>query len=43
MFVPSVHQIASAETGVTDEELKARLTDQAEKFLNFCRSLGKEV
>ena len=43
VFVPSVHQIASAETGVTDEELKARLTDQAEKFLNFCRSLGKEV
>ena len=43
VFVPSVHQVASAENGVTDEGLKARLTDQAEKFLNFCRSLGKEV
>ena len=43
VFVPSVHQVASAENGVTDEGLKARLTDQAEKFLNFCRSLGKEI
>ena len=43
VFVPSVHQVASAENGVTDEELKARLTDQAEKFLKFCRSLGKEA
>ena len=43
VFVPTVHQVASAENGVTDEGLKARLTDQAEKFLNFCRSLGKEI
>ena len=43
VFVPSVHQVASTENGITDEGLKARLTDQAEKFLNFCRSLGKEI
>ena len=43
VFVPFVHQVASVENGVTDEELKTRLNSQAEKFLRFCRYLGKEV
>ena len=43
VFVPSVHQVASVENGLTDEDLKIRLTDQANQFLKFCRSLGKET
>lgn len=43
VFVPSVHQVASVVNGVTDQELKTRLTDQADKFLKYCRSLGKEI
>ena len=43
VFVPSVHQVASLENGITDEELKKRLTDQAEQFIKFCRSMGKDI
>ena len=43
VFVPSVHNVASTENGLTDEDLKIRLTDQANQFLKFCRSLGKET
>ena len=43
VFVPSVHKVASTENGLTDEDLKIRLTDQANQFLKFCRSLGKET
>ena len=43
VFVPSVHQVASLENGITDEELKIRLTDQSEQFINFCRSMGKDI
>ena len=43
VFVPSVHQVASVENGLTDEDLKIRLTDQANQFLKFCRSMGKEI
>ena len=43
VFVPTVHQVASPENGITDETLKSRLTDQAEQFLEFCRSVGKKT
>ena len=43
VFVPTVHQVASPENGITDEALKSRLTDQAEQFLEFCRSVGKKI
>ena len=43
VFVPTVHQVASPENGITDEALRSRLTDQAEQFLEFCRSVGKKI
>ena len=43
VFVSSVHQVASQESGITDEELKTRLTDQAQQFIKFCSSMGKEI
>ena len=43
VFVPSVHQVASLENGITDEELKKRLTNQSEQFIKFCRSMGKDI
>ena len=43
VFVPSVHKVASFDQGIFDEELKIRLANQAQQFLKFCRSLGKEI
>ncbi len=43
VFVPAVHEVANLENGITDENLKARLSEQAIAFLAFCRSLGKEI
>jgi chromate reductase, NAD(P)H dehydrogenase (quinone) len=41
VFVPAVHNVASHENGITDIDLLGRLSDQAEQFIQFCRSLGK--
>ena len=43
VFVPAVHNVASHENGITDIDLKSRLSSQAEQFIKFCRSLGKVI
>ncbi len=42
VFVPNVHEVATREGGITDSNLVLRLEDQAEQFIQFCKSLGKE-
>lgn len=41
VFIPAVHEIADSENGITDQDIKNRLSEQAGQFLKFCRSLGK--
>jgi NAD(P)H-dependent FMN reductase len=41
VFVPLVHEVASQENGLMDSELEARLSKQANQFLEYCRSLDK--
>ena len=43
VFVPAVHNVASRENGITDSELQSRLAGQADDFIHFCRSLGKDI
>ena len=43
VFVPAVHNVASRENGITDSELQSRLAGQADDFIQFCRSLGKDI
>ena len=43
VFVPAVHNVANRENGITDSELEARLAGQADDFIQFCRSLGKDI
>jgi len=43
VFVPAVHNVASHENGITDSELQSRLAGQADDFIQFCRSLGKDI
>lgn len=43
VFVPAVHNVANRENGITDSELEARLVGQADGFIQFCRSLGKDI
>ena len=41
VFVPAVHEVADLTNGITDHKIKNRLSEQAEQFLAYCRSLGK--
>jgi hypothetical protein len=41
VFIPAVHEVADPENGITDQNIKNRLSEQAEQFLIYCRSLGK--
>ena len=41
VFIPAVHEVADSEKGITDQDIKNRLSEQADQFLKFCRSLGK--
>ena len=41
VFIPSVHEVADFEKGITDQDIKSRLSLQADQFVKFCRSLGK--
>ena len=43
VFVPAVHNVANRENGITDSELESRLAGQADDFIQFCRSLGKDI
>ena len=43
VFVPAVHNVANRENGITDLELESRLSGQADDFIQFCRSLGKDI
>jgi chromate reductase len=43
VFVPAVHNVANRENGITDSELEIRLAGQADDFIQFCRSLGKDI
>ncbi len=43
VFVPAVHEVADSENGITDPRLEDRLAEQADQFLRFCRSLGKNL
>jgi len=41
IFVAKVHEFLDAEKGILDDDLVARLKDQALSFVEFCSSLGK--
>ena len=43
VFVPAVHNVANRENGISDAELETRLAVQADDFIQFCRSLGKDI
>ena len=43
VFVPAVHNVASRGNGINDSELESRLAGQADDFIEFCRSLGKDI
>jgi NAD(P)H-dependent FMN reductase len=41
IFVAKVHEFIDAEKGILDDDLVARLKNQAHSFVEFCRNLGK--
>jgi hypothetical protein len=43
VFVPAVHNVANRENGIIDAELETRLAVQADDFIQFCRSLDKDI
>ena len=43
VFVPSVHEVASHEHGLNDSNLQERLSNQVDRYVEFCQSLGKII
>ena len=43
VFVPAVHNVANVKMELLTRELESRLAGQADDFIQFCRSLGKDI